>query len=56
MSLPVRCQSYGYYWHTYVGALNILRAGHARLACGETVQLGRSVNQEPTEVAQALMV
>ena len=37
-----------------VGAINILRAGHARLACGETVQLGRSVNQEPTEVAQAL--
>jgi putative transposase len=38
-----------------VGAMNILRAGHAQLACGETVQLGRSMNQEPTEVAQALV-
>lgn len=37
-----------------VGAMNILRAGHARLACGEMVQLGRSMNQEPTEVAQAV--
>lgn len=33
-----------------VGAINILRAGHAQLACGETVQLGRSMNQEPTEM------
>jgi putative transposase len=38
-----------------VGAINILRAGHARLACGELVQLGRSMNQEPTEVAHALV-
>jgi putative transposase len=36
-----------------VGAINILRAGHARLACGERVQLDRSMNQEPTEVVQA---
>ena len=38
-----------------VGAMNILRAGHARLACGETVQSGRSMNQEPTEAAHALV-
>jgi len=38
-----------------VGAINILRAGHARIACGETVRLGRSMNQEPTEVTQALV-
>jgi putative transposase len=38
-----------------VGAINILRAGHARLACGETVRSGRSMNQEPTEVTQALV-
>lgn len=31
----------------YVAALNILAAGHAVLACGETVQLDRSVKQEP---------
>ena len=36
-----------------VAAINILRAGHAQLACGQTVQLGRSMNQEPTEVAEA---
>ena len=28
---------------------NILAAGHAVLACGETAQLGFSMNQEPTE-------
>lgn len=38
-----------------VGAMNILRAGHAQLACGETVQLGRSMKQEPTEVTQAFV-
>ena len=38
-----------------VGAINILRAGHAQLACGETVQLGRSVNQEPIEATHALV-
>lgn len=37
-----------------VGAFNILAAGHAVLACGEVVQLGSSVKQEPTEVIQAL--
>jgi putative transposase len=36
-----------------VGAINVLRAGHARLACGELAQSGRSVKQEPAEVRQA---
>lgn len=35
-----------------VGAINILRAGHARLACGEKALLGLSMNQEPAEVIQ----
>lgn len=35
----------------YVGALNILAAGHAVLACGETVQSGRSEKQEPNRTA-----
>jgi putative transposase len=37
-----------------VGAINILRAGHAQLTCGEMAQLGCSMNQEPSEVARAL--
>ena len=32
-----------------VGAINILAAGHAVLACGVTVQQGRTVKREPTE-------
>ncbi|MBE9610873.1 RNA-guided endonuclease InsQ/TnpB family protein [Chitinilyticum piscinae] len=36
-----------------VGAINVLRAGHARLACGELAQSGRSMKQEPAEVSQA---
>lgn len=32
-----------------VGALNILARGHRVAACGETVQSGRSVKQEPAE-------
>ncbi|MBI5756247.1 MAG: transposase [Nitrospirae bacterium] len=36
-----------------VGALNILRAGHARLACGEMALLGHSTKQEPTEAIRA---
>lgn len=35
----------------YVGALNILAAGHAVLACGETVRQGRSMKQEPNRTA-----
>lgn len=36
-----------------VGAINVLRAGHARLACGEGA-LAASMKQEPTEATQAL--
>ena len=32
-----------------VGAINILAAGHAELACGVTVQQGRTAKHEPTE-------
>lgn len=34
----------------YVGALNIVAAGHAVLACGEKVQLGLSMKQEPNRI------
>jgi putative transposase len=37
-----------------VGAINVLAAGHAVIACGEPVQSGRSAKQEPTEAAQAI--
>jgi len=33
-------------------AQNIRAAGHAVLACGEKVQLGRSMKQEPAEASQ----
>lgn len=36
-----------------VGAINILARGHRVLACGEPVQSGRSVKQEPTEAIKA---
>jgi len=36
-----------------VGAMNVLAAGHAVLACGERVQSDRSMKQEPAEVSQA---
>jgi putative transposase len=35
----------------WVGAINILARGHRVAACGELVQSGRSVKQEPTEVS-----
>jgi putative transposase len=35
-----------------VGALNILERGYRLLACGESVQYGRSVKQEPTEATR----
>jgi putative transposase len=38
-----------------VGAINILERGHRLLACGELAQSGLSMNQEPTEVTQALV-
>ena len=37
-----------------VGAINILARGHRVLACGDSVQSGRSVKQEPTEATQAV--
>jgi putative transposase len=36
-----------------VGAINVLERGHRLLACGEPVQSGRSMKQEPAEVRQA---
>ncbi len=36
-----------------VGAINVLRAGHARLACGDTSPIGASA-QEPTEATSAI--
>ncbi|MCM5985299.1 transposase, partial [Klebsiella pneumoniae] len=45
-----RCQVCGYTANADVnGARNILAAGHAVLACGEMVQSGRPLKQEPTE-------
>ncbi len=38
-----------------VGAINILARGHRVLACGESVQSGRSVKQEPTEATHAIV-
>jgi putative transposase len=38
----------------HVGALNILAAGHAVIACGGTAQSGCPAKQEPTEVTQAI--
>ena len=37
-----------------VGAINILERGYRLLACGESVQSGRSVKQEPTEATRKL--
>jgi putative transposase len=37
-----------------VGAINVLRAGHARLACAETSPAVGASGQEPTEATQAL--
>ena len=38
----------------HVGALNVLAAGHAAIACGGMVQSGRPSKQEPAEATQAL--
>jgi putative transposase len=47
------CVDCGYENHAdVVGAINILARGHRVLACGEPVQPGRSVKQEPAEVIQ----
>ena len=37
-----------------VGAINVLARGHRVIACGEPVQSGRSMKQEPTEATQAV--
>ena len=37
-----------------VGAINVLRAGHARLACADTSPAIGASGQEPTEVTQAV--
>ena len=37
----------------HVGAINILARGHRVLACGEPVQSGRSMKQEPAEAIKA---
>jgi putative transposase len=37
-----------------VGAINVLERGYRLLACGESAQSGRSMNQEPTEATTKL--
>jgi len=50
-----RCVDCGYTNNAdVVGAINVLERGYRLLACGEPVQSGRSVKQEPTEVIQAI--
>ncbi|ABB09670.1 hypothetical protein Bcep18194_A6076 [Burkholderia lata] len=45
-----RCVGCGHEGHAdVVGAINILARGHRVAACGEPVQSGRSVKQEPAE-------
>jgi len=39
-----------------VGAIHVLRAGHARLACADTSPAFGASGQEPTEVTQAIAV
>jgi putative transposase len=47
-----RCMVCGYTENAdLVAAMNILAAGHAASACGEMVQSGRSMKQEPARVA-----
>ncbi|CAM3941154.1 transposase [Xenorhabdus thuongxuanensis] len=49
-----KCQECGYSANADInGARNILAAGHAVLACGGTMQSGRPLKQEPTEMIQA---
>jgi len=48
------CEACGYENHAdVVGAMNVLERGHRLLACGESVQQGRSMKQEPTEATLA---
>jgi putative transposase len=37
-----------------VGAINVLMAGHARLACADTSPVVGASGQEPTDVTQAI--
>jgi Transposase and inactivated derivatives len=47
------CVSCGFEEHAdLVGAINILAAGHAVLACGGAAQSGRPMKQEPAEAIQ----
>ncbi|WP_137175890.1 RNA-guided endonuclease TnpB family protein [Massilia sp. HP4] len=47
------CVDCGYENHAdVVGAINILARGHRVIACGEPVQQGRSLKQEPTEATR----
>ncbi|MEX3937384.1 RNA-guided endonuclease InsQ/TnpB family protein [Paraburkholderia phymatum] len=39
----------------HVGAINVLAAGHAVLACGEKAQSGHSAKQEPSEAATLII-
>lgn len=48
------CMSCGYDNNAdVVGAINVLERGQRLLACGELVQLGRSVKQEPAEATRS---
>jgi putative transposase len=47
------CVDCGYENHAdVVGAINVLERGYRLLACGESVQSGRSMKQEPTEATR----
>jgi putative transposase len=51
-----RCVDCGYENNAdVVGAINVLARGHRVLACGESVQQGRSVKQEPAEAIQYVL-
>ena len=51
------CVDCGYENHAdVVGAINVLERGYRFLACGDSVQQGRSVKQEPAEATQAVVV
>ncbi|MHB8254949.1 MAG: RNA-guided endonuclease InsQ/TnpB family protein, partial [Acidiferrobacter sp.] len=51
------CVVCGYENHAdLVGAINVLAAGHAVLACGGTGLSARPMKQEPTEATQAIAV
>jgi putative transposase len=51
-----RCVDCGYENNAdVVGAINVLARGHRVLACGEPVQPGRSLKQEPAEASQYVL-